>query len=205
VLRALHAAEVYVGVVGLTALNEPAVPIIAPLATRPQCLRQSCAPGLVIASTIVLVAIKVPTGVAWELARASVCKDALPGTWDLQVEAVLAIHIIADVCDLDDHAFAHKIRMRSAPTVGVVDRVHKLELIALPTIGIPFEPVHAADGNCRETHAQTLSDEERLVVRARGRLACTIADRRLVRIFQLLSGICIASQDRPVRVALARP
>jgi len=118
VLWAPHAAEVYVGVVGLTTPDEPAVPVVAPLATRPQCLRLSFAPGPVITPTIVLVAIEVPTAVAWELTRASVCEDALPSAWDLQVEAVLPIHVIADVCDLDDHAFANKVRMRST-IVGV--------------------------------------------------------------------------------------
>lgn len=175
-LWALHSPEVYKWVVGLATLDEPPVPIVAPLAARPQCRRQASTPSPRIAAAIVFVAVEIPAGVPWELARAPILEDPLSGARDLKIEAVVATHIIAYVCDLDDHAFACEVRMRSAPTVGEVSLVHKIQLETLPAIGVPGEAMVPADSNRCETHAQALSDGKWLVVRARGSFASTTAD-----------------------------
>jgi len=182
VLRALHTTEVHEWIVGLTALGEPPIPVVAPLAARPQCWWQAPAPSLVIATTIVLVTIEIPAGVAWELARTTICENTLSGARDLQIETVLTVHIVAYVSDLDYHAFAYEVGMRPAPIVRAVDPVHKLQLEALPTIGIPSEAVVATDSNRSETHAQAFSDRKWLVVCTRSRSASTTAHRWFVRV-----------------------
>jgi len=100
---------------------------------------------------------------------------------------VVAAHIIAYVRDLDDHALACEVRVRSAPIIGAVDPVHKLQLETLPAVGVPREAMVPADSNRREAHAQTLSDWKWLVVCARGSFAPSAADRWFVCVCQLCS------------------
>eukprot|EP00443_Scrippsiella_acuminata_P046599 CAMPEP_0115197188 /NCGR_PEP_ID=MMETSP0270-20121206/15469_1 /TAXON_ID=71861 /ORGANISM="Scrippsiella trochoidea, Strain CCMP3099" /LENGTH=141 /DNA_ID=CAMNT_0002610537 /DNA_START=265 /DNA_END=691 /DNA_ORIENTATION=- len=66
---------------------------------------------------------------------------SLPGSWDLQIESVVAGHIIADVCDLDDHALAHQLGGRATPIAVAVLLVDELKLEALATIFVPCEAV----------------------------------------------------------------
>jgi len=82
---------------------------------------------------------------------------------------VVAIHIIADVRDLDDHALAHQRRVRAAPHLRRVALVDELELVALPTIVIASETVTAADCDRCEGHGQGRRHGEGHVVCAGGR------------------------------------
>lgn len=165
-LWALHSPEVHIWVVGPASLHEPLVPIVSPLATRPQCWRQAIAPTLVVAAAIVVVAVEVPTGVPRELALATIIEDALSSARNLKIETVLATHIIADVCDLDDHTFALKPRMGS--TTVVMTLASKLQLETLAAILITVETMVPADSSRCESHAQVYSSWKWLVIWTRG-------------------------------------
>jgi len=155
-LRAAHASEVHVRVVGLATSLEPVVPVIAPLATWPQIWRQTSATSLVEAATVVVVAIEIAAAVARELPRAPIGEEALPSARDLDVEAVVAVYVIADVRDLDDNSLADQRRVRPTPILRGMTLVDKLELVALPAIVVASEAVTAADRDCREAHGQRL-------------------------------------------------
>merc|ERR1712113_703355 len=80
-IGAPYTAEVHERIVRLSISLEPMIPIITPLTTIPQLLRQPCATRLVVATTIVVVAIKVFAGVRTaELCRTSFREDALPSS-----------------------------------------------------------------------------------------------------------------------------
>jgi len=167
VLRTLHAPKVHEGIVGLPPLDQPSVPIVAPFATRPQSRWQARTTSFIIAATIVFVAIEVPAGVSWKLAGTTICEDPLPSARDLKIETVVAVDIIAYVCDLDDHALAREVRMRPAPVPRLVDFSQKHQFEALAAISVPGETMITTDSSCCETHAQALSDREWFVIRTR--------------------------------------
>merc|ERR1712050_263803 len=98
-LRAPHTPEVYEWVVGLPTSFEPMVPIVAPFAASLQFFRQPLTTRLLETTTIIVVAIKVAAGVPWELCRTTVCEDALPCPWNLEVETVVAVDIVPNVRD----------------------------------------------------------------------------------------------------------
>jgi len=163
-LWTLHTPEVHKWIVGLTSLDKPSVPIVAPFAARPQCGGQARAAGSVVTAAVIFVTIEVLAGVTWKLARATICEESLPSARDLKIKTVVAIDIIANVRDLNDHAHAYEVRMRPAPPVGEVDLFHELQFETLPTIGVPTETMVATDSNRCETHAQAISDGKWLVI-----------------------------------------
>jgi len=95
----------------------------------------------------------------------------------LKIETVLASNIVADVCDLNDHTFALKPRMRS--TAPIVTLARKPQLETLPAIFISIETMVPTDRSRCEGHAQVHSGRKWLVVwtrsgsATRGSLATT--------------------------------
>lgn len=142
------------------------------------------------AATVVVVAIKVAAGIAAELRRTTSGERTLPCPWDLEVKAVLAIHIIAYVCDLNNHALARQLRVSTAPIAIAVDLISELELKALATILIPSQAMAAAHSGRCESHAEAVRDNEGLIVRARGRRA-PMANRRHIRVKQHIACVGI--------------
>lgn len=142
-LRAADAPKVHERIVGLSTGLEPMVPVIPPLAAGPQGLWQALASGLLEAPSVVVVAIEVAAGVPSELCRATIGEDALAGPWDLQIEAVVAVHIVADVSDLHNHAPADELGVRTSPVTVLVPPIRKPELEALPAIGVSEQAVAA--------------------------------------------------------------
>jgi len=174
VLRAAHTPEVHEWVVGLSTCFEPVVPIVAPFAARPQFLWQPLTTRLLEATTIIVVAVEIATGVPWELCRTSVCEETLPSSGDLKVKAVVAVHIIPDVRDLHNHALAYQFRVRAAPVPIRMFLIQELELEALPAVRVTREAVVTADCYGREAHAQPRLHKKGPVVRTRcGRASTT--------------------------------
>jgi len=147
-LWAPHSAKIHERVVGLPTCSKPPVPIVAPLATRLQRWWQPGAPTPLKAATIIVVAIEVSAVISRELRCASVCEEALPSAWDLQVEAVIPADVIANVRGLHHHALAHEVGMRAAPVAVLVLLVNELELKALSAIGVASEPISSTYCQC---------------------------------------------------------
>jgi len=171
VFRTPHPPEIHVGVVCLASMDQPLVPPVAPLATGPQLLWQTLAASDVRATAIVVVTIEVPAGVTWKLLCASICEESLTCSWNLDVEAVVPIHIIPNVCDLQNHAFVHKVRMRTSPISIFMDFVHKLELEALTTVSVAKQAMAAAHCYRSITHTESFSDDEWLIIGTRSCMA----------------------------------
>lgn len=135
--------KVYEGIVSLSTGFEPVVPVIAPLAASPQLLRQALTAGLVQAPPVIVVTVEVARGVSSELCWATIGEDALPSPRNLQVEAVLSIHIIPNVRDLHNHALADEVGVRTSPIPISVLPVGELQLKALPAVGVSRQTMTA--------------------------------------------------------------
>lgn len=101
-----------------------------------------------------------------KLSRAACVEDALPGPWNLEVEAVLTVHIIAYVRDLNNHGFADQVWMRATPVAIGVFLIHESKLVALSTVVITSETMRATHSYSCKAHAETTVHKERLVVGA---------------------------------------
>lgn len=110
-LRTLHTPEIHEGIVRLSPLDQPSIPIVAPFATLLESRWQARTASLVIATAIIFVAVEVPTGVPWELAGATIFEYPLSSARNLQIETVISSNIVAYVCDLHNHALARQVRM----------------------------------------------------------------------------------------------
>mmetsp|Transcript_87536 Transcript_87536/g.282873 ORF Transcript_87536/g.282873 Transcript_87536/m.282873 type:complete len:203 (+) Transcript_87536:532-1140(+) len=180
------------------------VPIIPPLAARPQYLRQPRAALLLVAPAVFVRTIEVLLAEAVELCCASRVEDSLAGTRDLDVKAVLASNVLANVRDLHDHGLADQVRVRAPPVPVWVDLVRELQLVALAAILVACQAAVAAHGSGSKTHAQPPLDYERLVVGAT-RGASAIARGLHIGVEQLRSCVDVAREHRLVDTPLAGP
>jgi len=160
-------AELHEGVVALTIALQPVEPVVAPAATGLQLMRQAAATRLVLAPAVPLAAIEVVGAVAVVLPGAAVVEDALSRSRDLDVEAVGASDVSADVRDLHNHGASDQVWMGSAPIAMALGR--ELELVALAAVLISSQAAAPAYGCCGEAHAQALAHGKGLVVRTAGR------------------------------------
>lgn len=167
VLGAPDAAELHPRVVGLAALPKPVVPIVAPTASRLQHQRQAAAAILARAAPVAVVTIEV-TRRKSRVLRCTTTEDPLTSTRDLDVEAMSAGYIVADVGDLHDHGLVHQASMRSAPNGTTMHPVHEAELVALGTIVVARKPVAATDCSSSKAECQAGTYEEGLVAMAAG-------------------------------------
>jgi len=204
VLRASDPPEVHIGIVGLPIALHPTEPIVAPLASCSQRLGEPGAALLARASPVVVVAIEVATGVPRKLRGTSVGEGALSCPRDLQVKAVLSGDVIANVCDLHDHRFAHDVTVRAAPQAMIMGPIHKPQLKALATICIAGETMISRYCRSSKPHAQVPLVEEWCMVRARRRSAA-LADRSHVWVKKHLTCPGITRPHRLVGVALPWP
>ncbi|OSX68983.1 hypothetical protein BU14_2002s0001 [Porphyra umbilicalis] len=151
--RAPHAAEPDVRVVGFAALGEPLEPRVAPPAAGTEAGWQPVTPGNRVAPAVALVAIKVGPPVLWVLPCAAGWEGATPGARHLQVKAVVARHVVANVGHLNDVALVDERRRRAAiPILVDVHLVGEDELVALPTVAVARQPVRAPHGGGGKAH-----------------------------------------------------
>mmetsp|Transcript_14732 Transcript_14732/g.37778 ORF Transcript_14732/g.37778 Transcript_14732/m.37778 type:complete len:207 (+) Transcript_14732:402-1022(+) len=205
-LGALDSAELDPRVVRAAHSLHPLVPLEAPQAARLQLLRQAFAAPLGVAPSIADPAIKVIDRCVRELCGASVGEDPLAGAGNLDVKAVVAGDVVADVRDLDDHRPAGQPRVRAAPLVAASLMVpgREEELKALAAVGVACQATRAAHGSGSKAHTEPLVEHPGLVVRAAGR-AAALADGLLVRVFETLARLCVARHHGTPEVALALP
>jgi len=162
-----HPAELHEGVVALTIALQPVEPVVAPAATGLQLMRQAAATRLVLAPAVPLATIEVVGAVAVVLPGAAVVEDTLSRSRDLDVEAVGASDVSADVRDLHNHGASDQVWMGSAPVAVALGR--ELQLVALAAVLISGQAAAPAYGCCGEAHAQALAHGKGLVVRTAGR------------------------------------
>jgi len=141
VLGAPNTSEIHERVVRLITLSEPAVPIVAPLASRPQLPRQSLTTRPLLTTTVVVVTVEIAALVARELYCATSSEDALPRRWNLDVEAVVSGDIAPDVRGLNYHALANEVWVRAAPIP--VPLSGESQFKALPAIGVARQTMTA--------------------------------------------------------------
>mmetsp|Transcript_20696 Transcript_20696/g.51763 ORF Transcript_20696/g.51763 Transcript_20696/m.51763 type:complete len:234 (-) Transcript_20696:246-947(-) len=206
-LRALNTPEVHVRVDRLSVLGEPTEPIEFPSATRLQLGREPVASSRDVTPTIVDVAIEITTGVARKLCRATAGECTLPRPRNLDVKAVLAIYIVANVGDLDNHPFPHHIRVCSTEVAPIarVCLAGESQLEALATILLSRETMTATYSCSRETHAEVARDHKRLIARTRSRGAPVATNRCNICVREHVASAGIARQHRLPQLALARP
>mmetsp|Transcript_3140 Transcript_3140/g.8724 ORF Transcript_3140/g.8724 Transcript_3140/m.8724 type:complete len:248 (-) Transcript_3140:173-916(-) len=197
-------AELHPRVVGLPTAPEPMEPLIAPMATRLQGSRQSAATILAVAASVAVVTIEVARRKAWVLCCTTAAEDALAGTRDLDIEAVRASDILADVGDLHYHGLVHKAVVRAAPHAPIVLLVHEAQLVALPAVFVAGEPMAAADTSRCEAKSQVLVLEEGLVAAAAGG-AAAVTDGPHPAVGEHLLRSSVARKHGPVDLALAWP
>eukprot|EP00421_Protoceratium_reticulatum_P052544 CAMPEP_0168507582 /NCGR_PEP_ID=MMETSP0228-20121227/77949_1 /TAXON_ID=133427 /ORGANISM="Protoceratium reticulatum, Strain CCCM 535 (=CCMP 1889)" /LENGTH=289 /DNA_ID=CAMNT_0008524681 /DNA_START=105 /DNA_END=974 /DNA_ORIENTATION=+ len=151
---ALNSAELDEGIVGPAAAGEPPVPVVAPLAARPQLRRQLRAAALPAAAAVPVAAVEVVDGMGRELGVAAARENPLPRTRDHDIKAVVPHNVEADVGDLHDHPLVYDVGMGTTPLVACA-LVHVLlicekELIALATYTIAVQSVLASDCGSNE-------------------------------------------------------
>mmetsp|Transcript_38655 Transcript_38655/g.104684 ORF Transcript_38655/g.104684 Transcript_38655/m.104684 type:complete len:216 (+) Transcript_38655:214-861(+) len=151
---AAYAVEAHVRVVGLAVVLEPMVPVVAPLATRPQARWQPQAALLLRAAAVARAAVKVVRRVARVLRNTAIVEHALACARDLDVETVVPVDVVAYVGHLHDHGLVDQERVRAAPAAParlcVVPPVDELKLVALTAVGVAGKSGLATDGRRRE-------------------------------------------------------
>mmetsp|Transcript_94044 Transcript_94044/g.244949 ORF Transcript_94044/g.244949 Transcript_94044/m.244949 type:complete len:201 (+) Transcript_94044:103-705(+) len=104
-----HATEPHVRVVGgVGAVRHVLVPGEPPLASRLQLGGLELAARDVAAAAVASAAVEIVHGDARELPGATAVEQALASSRNLDVERVLARHVVADVVDLHDHRLPHQ-------------------------------------------------------------------------------------------------
>jgi hypothetical protein len=89
-----------------------------------------------VATTVVVVAVKITRCVTRELLRATICEDPLSGPRNLNIETVIPTDVIADVADLNHHCLASQVGVGTAPVIAtrVMLLVQEAKLEALAAV-----------------------------------------------------------------------
>lgn len=86
-----------------------------------------------LALTAVSLPVEGERGEALVLRRASLCEFSHASTRHLQIEGVITLDVVSNVCDLNYVALAHRVAMGPTPR-AVVDLVGEYQLEALATV-----------------------------------------------------------------------